>query len=231
MMEPVETLELNVQLQNMLNRVKVPPSLLIAFSGIDGSGKTTQLCYFNKWLQGFGLQTWITKVDQHGFAVIRKLAEKLVGDPYAYYLALPATLHQFVLACDCAAHYFTSVLPVLRTGRVVLCDRWSLCYQVCAQGLGADLNWVMQVLALVPPPDITFLLDITVDAARERIVKRSSVPLRTDENPELLTRAREIYLTLAAQKEHISVIDASLSPEAVQYAIRQRFVEHFAKRV
>jgi dTMP kinase len=226
--DKIETPELDRQLHNILREKSTFPHFVVAFCGIDGSGKSTQLRSLNEWLSAFDLQTFPTEVELHGFVTIRKLAEKLTGDQLAYHAALPATLHEFVWACDVGAHYFKVIKPHLNTGKIVLCDRSTLCHRVYARAYRADLTWIEQVYDLIPPPDITFLFDVPPDISNQRLQKRLEKPLATDENPVFLKKVRKIYRALSRQEDNVHVIDASLTIEEIQKQVREQFIRKFA---
>jgi dTMP kinase len=226
--DKIETPELDQQLHKILSKNLTFPHLVIAFSGIDGSGKSTQLRFLNDWLHASGLPTFPTEVEVHGFVIIRELAKKLTGDKLAYHAVLPATLHELVWASDVGANYFKVIKPHLNTGKIILCDRSTLCHRVYARAYGADLTWIEQIYDMIPPPDITFLFDVPSDISNQRLQKRIEKPLATDENPVFLKKVRELYLELSRQEDNVHVIDASLTIEEIQKQVREQFIRKLA---
>jgi len=217
----VMTEELTQRLQSFLGRVTISPPLAVGFSGIDGAGKTTQLRYLDEWLKACGLTTFPTKVVFHGMSAIYRLAEKMTGDPFAYHPIVPATLREFVIACDYAVHYFDVVEAELRAGKTILWDRSGFCYRVYAHAFGADLTWIRQVYELVPPLDIVFLLDAPADVAYSRLLRRREKPARADEHRSFLSKVRETYLVEAHREKHVVIVDASATPDETQVQIRR----------
>lgn len=201
------------------------PHLLIAFAGIDGSGKSTQINHLAKWLHSAGLEVFPTKPALNGFTVVKKLAKQMTGDESAYYTIMPTTLHEFVISCDFVAHYFNIIEPQLKAGKTVICDRSSLCYRAYAKAFGADLTWIQRIYDLVPQPDITIFLDVPIDVSHQRLLKRHEKPLATDENPAFLNEVRKTYLSLIKHLENVIIIDASHSINEVQNLIREQLIK------
>src|SRR5215467_7946386 len=89
------------------------PGLLIAFEGLDGSGKTTQRKLLKTWLESYGQQVVVTKWNSSplfkGLIKAKKAARLL--DPVHY-----AVLH----AADFRHRLETVIRPALRDGKIVL---------------------------------------------------------------------------------------------------------------
>lgn len=117
------------------------------------------------------------------------------------------------------------ILPALKEGKVVICDRFShstSAYQGYGRGLDLDLieminNWATQNLK----PDITILLDTPPEKglARKRILKdRFEL-----EQMSFHRRVRQGYLEMAASEpERWLVIDAMLPKRKVSRIIWEK---------
>jgi dTMP kinase len=142
----------------------------------------------------------------------------------------PAT-ELLLYAADRAQHLVEVVLPALRAGRIVLCDRYldaTLAYQGFARGLGCE-----RVLELhrLPPldqrPDRTLLLDLDPAAAltRARHRNRDQGTDATEgrferEQLEFHQRVREGYLELARlEPGRIRVVDAGGDSDQVEQRV------------
>src|SRR5438105_480243 len=115
--------------------------LLIAFEGIDGSGKTTAMRTLYEKLRAQGYAVLMTK-EPGGTDVgkqLRAMVQSMAGR------IAPAT--EFLLfAADRAEHMHTVIQPALRTGVIVLCDRMadsSIAYQ--GYGRGIDMQMIRQI--------------------------------------------------------------------------------------
>ena len=113
-----------------------------------------------------------------------------------------------------AQHVRETILPALKRGAWVLCDRFtdsSYAYQ--GGGRGLDPAWIATLEREVVGirPGLTLLLDVGVDEGRERARGRDLAPDRIErERDEFFERVRAAYLArAAAEPQRIRVLDAS----------------------
>lgn len=196
----------------------------VTVEGIEGCGKSTQLARVVTRLQEAGSDPLVTR-EPGGTELGRRLREILLArdappiDPYSELL---------LYATDRAQHLQEVVLPALKQGRLVLCDRFldaTLAYQGHGRRLGVD-----PILRLhrEPPLDLrphrTLLLDLEVAEALKRARARNR-ELGQEESEgrfeaEALAfheRVRSGYLELAAAEPcRFRVIPAIGSPEQVE---------------
>jgi dTMP kinase len=115
-------------------------------------------------------------------------------------------------------HVAHVIEPALRSGAIVLCDRFSdstFAYQGFARGLPLDwLRSVNEVATQGRSPDLTLLLDLPVRLGLSRR-QRARVNLnRLDRESERFHRhVRRGYLTLAAQTSRRTIIVDAARPE------------------
>jgi dTMP kinase len=203
--------------------------LWITFEGIEGTGKTTQIERLHRRLVRRGKNVVMTR-EPGGTAVGERLRGLLL-DPDLPPMD-PAT-ELLLYAADRAQHLVEVILPALRSGHIVLCDRYldaTLAYQGFARGLGCE-----RVLELHrrPPldlrPDRTLLLDLEPATALPR-ARRRNLDGGTDdaegrferEQLEFHQRVREGYLELAGREpERIRVIDAAGAADDVARRVGQ----------
>lgn len=122
---------------------------------------------------------------------------------------------------DRAQHVQTVLLPALKSGKIVLCDRFNdstLAYQ--AAGRGLDLGEIKKLCSFASQdliPDLTLYLDIDPRIGLQRVKKIGLGQDRLEsEKIEFHDEVRAAYLELAKQERgRIRMIDASLSPDAV----------------
>ncbi len=111
------------------------PGRLIVVEGIDGSGKSTQLSLLHKWLESKG----------YGVVFSEWNSSPLVKDTTKYgkkkKMLTPATF-SLIHSTDFADRTERSILPLLKAGAVVLCDRYI--YTAFARDVarGMDREWV-----------------------------------------------------------------------------------------
>lgn len=188
---------------------------LIALSGIDGCGKTTQAARLVEWLRSRDPGAQQVKARLTALQGVFALAEELYGDPHDYHPQIPATLREFTIAADLVGWSRETLVPLLATGVPVVWDRSPLCYEAYARCYGADMTWPSQLLKLVEQPDVIFLLDLAPEEAIARLRARTEQPHQTDEDLVLLTEARETYLTLAGDRDNVITLDAARGADRV----------------
>jgi len=138
----------------------------------------------------------------------------------------------FIVNASRAQHVAEVIEPALRAGRVVLCDRFAsatLAYQ--GYGRGVDLG-VLRDLARIATrgrePDLTLLVDVSVELSRERVSSRTQAGGEAADRLEregfaFHERVREGYLTLAREDARFVTVDGSQSPDAVLAAAWETF--------
>ena len=187
----------------------------ITFEGIDGSGKSTLISAIRERLLKRGIKEekiLITK-EPGGteFAELLRdvLAKKVDREPLAELFALLSARYD---------HTKRKIIPALREGKIVICDRYSdstFAYQVFGKGLEYYLvTHLNKIASLKLKPDLTILIDLDPKIALERLKDKrdhyESLGL------EFFERVRYGYLALAKRaKKRIKVIDGSRSFEDV----------------
>ncbi|MCD6253062.1 MAG: dTMP kinase [Thermotogae bacterium] len=202
----------------------------ITFEGIDGCGKSTQVQMLADHLKSTGYEVVVVREPggtQVGEA-IRKILLSVELTPcieteLLLYLASRAQLSRQI------------ILPALKEGKLVIADRYadsSTVYQGYVRGIGMEKVKELNAFAtsgLVP--DITFILDIPVEVAVERMKRKSKDRLER-EGERFLERAREGYIRLAnGEPERFFVIDAQQNPEdtfrEILLHLKERGVTYF----
>jgi len=197
--------------------------LFISFEGIDGVGKSTQADLLETWLQSNG-KTVVRTLEPGGTEVgveIRKILLHHRGD-------LAPRAEAALFAADRAHHVASKIRPALSRGEIVITDRY-FDSSVAYQGAGRELSqtevrdlslWAVGGLL----PDLTVLLDLPADVARNRRNGSGTEPDRLEsEKIEFFERARQAYLDLAkAEPNRFLVIDASATVEQMQQQIVDR---------
>ena len=197
--------------------------LFISFEGIDGVGKSTQADLLEAWLHDKG-KTVVRTLEPGGTEVgveIRKILLHHRGD-------LAPRAEAALFAADRAHHVASKIRPALSRGEIVITDRY-FDSSVAYQGAGRELSqtevrdlslWAVGGLL----PDLTVLLDLPADVARNRRNGSGTEPDRLEsEKIEFFERARQAYLDLAkAEPNRFLVIDASATVEQMQQQIVDR---------
>ncbi|NOZ59512.1 MAG: dTMP kinase [Euryarchaeota archaeon] len=193
--------------------------LLLAFEGIDGSGKGTQAKLLARWLRERGYEVFLTR-EPTGGAIGRVLRRGLSTSCF-----LPRT-EALLFAADRSEH-LREIMEHLHEGRIVVTERYfysSLAYQSAA---GLELEWLRSINSFAPEADLVIYLDVDPEVALERITSPGSLRGVTREREhferrEFLERVREAYLELAREYDNFEVVPAEGSIEEVQTAVRRR---------
>ncbi len=187
--------------------------MFIAFDGIDGAGKTSQLDRTYAWLTG------------NGRAVER------VRDPGS--TSGGEAIRGLLLHSDLMLHRRTEALlymaarsqlveerirPALVAGKTVLSDRFLLsnvAYQSAGEAVPAEVLWKLGTIATEGLlPDLTVLLDLPAEVAFRRLNRATD---RMESRGEAyMERVRQVFLKEVARAgRHHVVVDATLDPERV----------------
>lgn len=191
---------------------------IIAFCGIDGAGKTTQLEKTYNWLRKCGYKVKKTKPILRSLEVIYALAGKMYGDPYAFHPGIPPLIVRLGLAFDLAFH-FQDCEKEYTDCDILLCDRHALCFRAYGMAYGVKDEWVDRIFSLVEEPDLIFYFDINIRNAERRIIQRTGKIPCAEEAPELLLKVMECYKILISKKNNVKVINSNLCIENVSAKI------------
>ncbi|HTW76668.1 MAG TPA: dTMP kinase [Thermoplasmata archaeon] len=137
------------------------PGRLFVFEGLDGSGKSTQAALLGKWLQSRGYRVFFTEWNSSELTseVIRRGKKKNLLTPTTFSL-----LH----ATDFADRFERKILPPLRAGYVVVCDRYTYTAFVRDAARGCDPAWVRNIYSFAPRPDQVFYFRVPVAVTLKR---------------------------------------------------------------
>ena len=125
------------------------PGKLFVVEGIDGSGKSTQLMLLHQWLQAEGYGVVFSEWNSSPLVrdTTRRGKKKQMLTPATFSL-----LH----ATDFADRMEHNILPLLKAGAVVLCDRYI--YTAFARDVvrGMDRKWVRELYNFAVKPTAAF---------------------------------------------------------------------------
>lgn len=183
--------------------------LLIAFEGIDGVGKSTQVQAIAARLQAAGLTCRSTREPTFG-----PYGQQLRSSARSGRLSPEREFELFIL--DRTEHVKTLIRPALDAGEIVLTDRYyfsTIAYQ-SIRGLD-PIEIQTRNEEIAPPPDLLLIFDAPVDAALERIRRGRDESPDDFEREDALIRCREVFLGLVERLSYARKLDATLSPEAL----------------
>jgi dTMP kinase len=163
--------------------------LLIAFEGLDQSGKQTQAELLRDRLTASGQQVQLLSFPDYTTAIGREIHEALHGGrDYA------ADVMQLLYIAN-RYEWKGRVLDARDRGAILVCDRYLASSVAYGEAQGLDAQWLLQIQRFLPQPDITFLLDIAPEvSARRKAADRD----KYERDLALLARVRASYLQQAA---------------------------------
>ncbi|MDX2469773.1 MAG: dTMP kinase [SAR324 cluster bacterium] len=187
--------------------------MFITFEGMDASGKTTQIDLLCESLRSKGVDFILTK--EPGGTEIGQKIRKILLDPENAKLCAKSELLLYL--ADRIQHLEEKIRPALKTGKLVLCDRYhdaTVAYQ--GGGRGLDLSWIESLVEEnILKPDLTFFFDISPEVSQARLTKRNEelgmeLCRMESEDMAFFERIRVGYKTIAAtEPKRVVVIDAS----------------------
>ena len=140
------------------------PGKLIAVEGLDGSGKSTQIYLVNRWLQSEGYRVFFT--EWNSSILVKEATRK--GKKRQ--LLTPSTF-SLIHATDFTDRYERQILPMLKAGYIVLCDRYIFTSFARDAVRGNDRDWLRKLYGYARVPDITFFFKLPLETALGRILE------------------------------------------------------------
>ncbi|MBR1601898.1 MAG: dTMP kinase [Synergistaceae bacterium] len=191
--------------------------MFITFEGIDGSGKTTQALKLKSWLEEQGHEVLYT-FEPGGCELCKGIRELLLSN------SIKDDIARLILFLgDRKLHVESVIEPALKSGKIVICDRYndsSIAYQSAA---GLDYKFVREFVKSFNfiEPDITFMFDIKAEDALRRLEGRGRDKDAVESSGvKFLSCVREIYKDIAACESRIILIDADKSELEIADLIR-----------
>lgn len=192
--------------------------LFISLEGPDGSGKSTQARLLAECLRNLRFPVVATR--EPGGSKAADAIRQVLLDPALKALSDRAELLLF--AASRHQHLQDTILPALRKGKVVLCDRYvdsTVAYQVAGRGFAPEqVAWLNRFSSQSLMPDLTLLFDLPEAEGLKRAAKAKRGKDRMEsQGLAFHRRVRQGYLKLAKrQSRRIKVIKVSgLSPDEV----------------
>lgn len=205
--------------------------MLITFEGIEGSGKSTQANLLNEFLSGKGYNVTVTR--EPGWGHLGNLIRAIILEERNLVLSPMAEL--FLFCADRAQHVKDFIEPKLKSGEIVICDRFydsTIVYQGYGRKLDMRLvNKAAKASALDVIPEITFLLNLPVREGLTRLKERGSITKMDEEPLEFHEMIRQGYMLIARREpERIKSINAARDISAVHEEIRALVMERLSSQ-
>lgn len=179
---------------------------LIAFEGLDQSGKQTQAERLRDRLKQDGRKSRLVSFPDYGTSIGEEIARALQGEreygPDVMQLLYVANRYERK----------PDLLRWLEGGLILVSDRYTASSVAYGEAFGLDLAWLKEIQKYLPPPALTILLDIAPDTA----VGRKAVDRdRYERDLAMQGRVRESYQRQAATEPNWVVVDGEQSKDAI----------------
>ena len=191
---------------------------IISFEGIEGVGKSTQINLLKDYLESKGLT--VTVLREPGSTITGENIRSILLDSKENLSEESELLLMFA-----ARAQLISEKVLNNNVDVILFDRFydaSIAYQGFGRGL--SINFIKNLIDFTkcPTPDLTFLLDISVQDGFDR--KIADIKDRIESSgDEFFNKVRSGYLEIANdQPRRIKIIDAMDSIESIY----EKIIEH-----
>ena len=163
---------------------KTPTGLLIAFEGLDQSGKQTQAERLKAAVEARGRTAVLLDFPSYETHIGMEIGAGLQGGrDYA-----PDTMQLLYVANRYEKK--PQIAALLAAGAVVICDRYLASSIAYGEAQGLDGEWLREMQQYLPQPDLTILLDIAPETAAGRKTRNRD---KYERDLALLARVRESY--------------------------------------
>ena len=162
--------------------------LLIAFEGLDQSGKQTQAELLRDHLRARGHKVRLLSFPDYGTSIGEEIARALQGErDYG-----PDVMQLLYIANRYERK--EEILQWLEGGLIIISDRYRASSIAYGEAFGLDPAWLADAQKYLPAPDITFLLDIAPETSARR---KASDRDKYERDLQLLARVRDSYVRQA----------------------------------
>lgn len=179
---------------------------LIVFEGIDGAGSSTQLELLHKYLKKKKVKA--IKTANPSSLVLGKLIRRVLQGK----VKISRKAIQLLYCADRDDHLEKVILPALKAGNVVLCDRYY--YSTIAYGsLHLHTNWLKKITEDTLRPDITFFVNTSVKVAMGRMAARKKKEYF--EKEQWLKKVSKNYLEMMKSDKICVLLDGAKPKEKI----------------
>ena len=195
--------------------------LLVAFEGLDQSGKQTQAELLRDRLSRQGREVRLLSFPDYATAIGAEIRRGLDDRrPYG-----PEVMQLLYIANR--YEHKPDILEGLDRGAILVCDRYLASSIAYGEAQGLDAAWLAGIQKHLPQPDVTILLDIAPEVSARR---KQSDRDKYERDLPLLGRVRESYLRQAASGQWIR-LDADRDRDALGEDVYAAVAARLAYRV
>jgi dTMP kinase len=194
--------------------------MLIAFEGLDQSGKETQARRLGERLQRDGYRVHPLSFPDYNTPIGLEIQKALAGERDFG----PDAMQLLYVANRC--EYRPQIEKWLASGDVVMCDRYRASSVAYGEAQGLDPVWLTEIQKYLPAATLTVLLDIAPETAVQR---KAAGRDRYERDLSLLARVRESYRRQARQENWV-LINGELPKDEVREAVEAAVLPRLSRR-
>ena len=209
----------------MVKKTNKYKGIFITFEGGEGSGKSTQIQKLKNNILGFISDIEIVISREPGGTEVAEQIRNILVNGAADKLSVRAETLLMIAAR--AEHIDRIILPAIKRGAIVLCDRFkdsSIVYQGIANNISdREIDKIHAFALKTCEPDLTILLDIPAEIGIKRALDRNENNQRFERKGEFFhKKIRDGYLKIASSyPDRIKIIDGSQTIEKISDEIFQ----------
>lgn len=178
---------------------------LIAFEGLDQSGKQTQAERLLDAFRKAGHQTEFLTFPEYTTAIGEEIGRALKGERDYQ----PDTLQLLYIANR--FEFRPQIASWLAAGTMVVCDRYLASSIAYGEAQGVDARWLTEIQRLLPQPSLTLFMDMSPSVS---LTRKKADRDKFERDMPLLGRVRDSYVR-QAQAAGWTRIDAEGDKDAV----------------
>ncbi len=197
------------------------PGFFLSLEGSDGCGKSTQATLLRQFLEDAGYP--VTYSREPGGCPISERIRDIILDVRSE--GMSDECEALLYAASRAQHVHEVILPALRRGDVMLCDRFvdsSIAYQGVGRGLG---DWVWEInrrAAENNMPNLTLFFDLNPDEAIRRRLNAAAADRLESEGDRFMRVVYDAFIGICEKHpDRIIRVDASGNIEQIRDRVRQ----------
>lgn len=196
--------------------------IFITIEGGDGSGKSTQIELLRGFVMEHGYDVVLTR--EPGGTRISEVIRDIILDKEL--TEMTDMTEALLYAAARAQHTETKIVPNLKAGKIVICDRYvdsSIVYQGYARGLGDSVRIINEYATNYLLPHLTILLDLSHKESMERKKNQKELDRLEMQKERFHKMVSQGYRDLAElHPDRILRVDASLPIQEIHSIIVNR---------
>ncbi len=198
------------------------PGKFIVLEGVDAAGKSLMAKELASFLEKKGFSVFLTaEPSKSDFGQKVRALLRSEHDPQKN-----ARTFLDLYVNDRKIHLEKEILPALKKGKIVLCDRYKYSTIVYQALQGIPVEKILSLHEKMLVPDLVLVLDVPLKVSLKRIEKSHRDGIDTFEQEKFLRQVRKKFLSLSSllPKENIKVIGAA-KPKKLVLAVLKKEVQ------